>query len=144
MGDVQIAAVYDGLFLIQRADVGEKSVLPLHAVVEAHQTVARIRHIDRYEIIVGEFKSYHSALAVVLGDAEIVAHGQGRAAGEYRRAGVALALGVIPILMIAVELQLDLTGLHLCLLQAKYIGVELCEALIEILAEAGSDAVYIP
>ena len=58
--------------------------------------------------------------------------------GEDRGAGVAFFLGVVPVLLIAGEIHLDLPGLEFSLLQAKHICVYLIKNLHKVLFHNGS------
>ena len=64
--------------------------------------------------------------------------------GEYRRSGISLLLGIVPIRPVARKLQIDLSLLQLRLLQAEEVGIKLHEYIREPLAAHGPQAVNIP
>ena len=57
---------------------------------------------------------------------------------------VALLLGIVPITLVALELQVKLSCLHLRFLQTEEIGIQLTEHLTEALALAGTQTIHIP
>ena len=144
VGHVQIAAEDHGLFLFQPLQIGQKSVLPLHAVGQAGQTVLGIGGVHGDEKEVRELQGDHPALMVKFVDADAIPHGQRLLPGEYRRAGIALLFGVIPVLMIARQLQRDLPGLQLGFLEAENVRVQGVERVLKSLAHHGPQAVHIP
>lgn len=119
MGDIHVPADYNGLFAVEREEVVPEIVLPAHAVIEPSQPVLRVWRIDANEIKLLVFKADDAPLGVMLGDAHIVAYAQGLVLCKNRRAGVALFLGVAPVALVAVKLQVNLPGLELRLLKAE-------------------------
>ena len=81
---------------------------------------------------------------VVLIDTHAVADGQGRQAGEDGRAAVAFAVGIVPVLFIARQVQVDLAGLELRFLQAEDVGVEGLERIHEAFLHGSPQAVDVP
>ena len=81
---------------------------------------------------------------VVLGGADAIRHGEGFHACKDRRARIALFLRTVKILLIAGQIEDRLPLLHLRLLQAEGIRVELLERLHEALLEGGTQTVDIP
>ena len=81
---------------------------------------------------------------VVLIDAQSVGDGDWRPSREDGRTRIAFLLGVIPIALVAVEGDVKLTLLHLRLLKAEEVGVQLPEGVTETLAVAGPQPVDIP
>ena len=63
---------------------------------------------------------------------------------EDRGAGVALLIGITPVALIAREIQLDLPGLKLGLLQAEEVGVQAPEDILKAFFTYGAQAVNIP
>ena len=63
---------------------------------------------------------------------------------EYRGAGIALAIGVAPIALIAGEVKLDLSCLKLCLLKAEKVCVEAPENVLKTFFQHGAQAVDVP
>ena len=76
--------------------------------------------------------------------AQSVADGQRLGLREHGRAGVALFLRRVEIAVIAVQIEHDLMGLELGLLEAHHIGVRRPEEVQKALAEAGAQTVDIP
>ena len=104
----------------------------------------RCARIDRDEPEVRVFERDDAPLGIVLGNAEIILHGERRVFGEDRRAGIALLLRRAPELLIARKVQLDLAGLQLRLLQAEKVGVLRMENVLEAFFYAGSESVDVP
>ena len=144
MRDVHVAADHDGLYVVELDEVVAEGVLPLHAVVEALEPVLGVRRVDADEVEVLELQRYDPALGVVLGVAEIVGDAEGLYARKYGGAGVALLFGVAPELLIARQVELQLSGLQFSLLQAEYVGVEAPEDVLKALFHNGAQAVYVP
>ena len=141
MRDVHVAADHDGLYVVELHEVFAEGVLPLHAVVEALEAVLGVRRVDADEVEVLELQRYDPALGVVLGVAEIVGDAEGLYARKYGGAGVALLFGVAPELLIARQVELQLSGLQFSLLQAEYVGVEAPEDVLKALFHNGAQAV---
>ena len=142
--DVHVPADDDGLLAVQRHQVRAEGVLPLHAVGKPLQLVLGVRRVDAHEVELLELQRDHAALGVVLGQAEVVARAEGLPAGEDGRAGIALALGVAPELLIARQVERQLPGLQLRLLQAEHVGVQAPEGVLKALFHNGPQAVDVP
>lgn len=142
--DIEVAADDDRLLRIQSHEVRAERILPLHAVSEALEAALRVRRVDRHEVAVGELQCDHTALVVVLLDAEPIRDRKRLDAREDGRARIALALRAVPVLAVARQVKDGLLRLHLCLLQREDIRIELHERLHEALLEAGPKAIDIP
>jgi hypothetical protein len=81
---------------------------------------------------------------VVFVDTNAVGDVERMVAGENRCAGVTFLVGVIPVTLVTVVLKVELTFLHLCLLQTEEIGIQLPEGLAETLAFASTQTIDIP
>ena len=81
---------------------------------------------------------------VVLVDAYAIGDAQRLVAGVDGCAGVALLVGIVPEGVVAVKLEVELAGLHLGLLQAEEVGVQLAEDIFKALAHTGTQAIDIP
>ena len=81
---------------------------------------------------------------VVLVNTDTVCHAERLVAGEYSRSAIAFLVGIVPIRLIPVEGEVELSLLHLRLLQAEEIGIQFTEHLTEALALTGAKAVHIP
>ena len=64
--------------------------------------------------------------------------------GINGRAGIAFLVGIVPVGLIALKREVELTGLHLCFLQTKEISVHLSEDVAEAFALAGPQTVDVP
>ena len=80
----------------------------------------------------------------MLRQAEIIAYGERRVLCEYCGAGIALALGIAPIALIAGEVKLDLPRLKLRFLKAEEIRVEAPENVLKAFFQHGAQAVDVP
>jgi hypothetical protein len=58
--------------------------------------------------------------------------------------GVSFFLSVVPITLVALKLKVELSLLHLCFLQAEEVGIEFLKLVLEVLAHASAQAIYIP
>ena len=144
MGDVHVPTDDDGLLRVELPQVGAEGVLPGHAVVDALEAVLRVGRIDADEKEALILQRHGPALGVVLGDSEVIAHGQRRVPREDRGSGVALLLGVAPVALVAGKTQVDLPGLELGLLNTEKVCVQCAEYLLKALAPGGAQAVHIP
>ena len=144
MGNIQVAAQDHRLFCVQCQQVGAEGILPLHAVVQTLQPILTVGGIavDQPELRV--FQREHTALVVVLLNANAGGHGQRLLAAPAGRAGVALFLGRISILRVSLRGKIRLTGLHLGLLHRKDIGIQSCKTLGKAMGQAGAQAVDVP
>ena len=144
VGHVQIAAQDHRLLRVQRQQVGPEGILPLHAVVQPLQAVLAVGGVAVHQIEPRVFQCQHPALVVVLLDADAHSHGQRHLTAPACRAGVALFLGRIGVLGVAVRGKVGLTGLHLGLLHREDVGVQLRKALGKAVGQAGAQAVDVP
>lgn len=55
-----------------------------------------------------------------------------------------LFLSVVPITLVALKLKVELSLLHLCFLQAEEVGIEFLKLVLEVLAYASAQAIYVP
>lgn len=119
MRHIQVATKDNGLLRIKLLEVGAEGILPIHAVVDAGQLLLRVRRVNGDKIKRIEFQRDHAAFCVVLRDAEPKLHGARFLLGEDRRAGIPLALRIVPILMVICKrrlIQLNLPCLDFCFL----------------------------
>ena len=144
MGNIQIAAQDHRLFCVQCQQVGTEGILPLHAVVQTLQPVLTVGGIAVHQPEPRVFQREHTALVVVLLNADAGGHGQRLLTAPAGRAGVALLLGRIGILGVAIRRKIRLTGLHLGLLHRKDIGIQSRKALGKAMGQAGAQAVDVP
>ena len=144
MGHVEIAAQHHRLLFVQLHEVGPEVVLPLHPVVDAGQLVLGVGGVaaDQEEAV--ELRGDDPALVVVRVQADAAGDGQGLHPGEHRRARVALLFRAVPEEPVAGQLQCDLVGLELGLLEADHVGVHPLEEVQKALAQACTQAVDVP
>ena len=141
---IQVAAHNHRFLGIKSLQVGAKIVLPRHAVVEAAQTVLTVGRVASHEVEIRHFERDHTSLVVVLINAQAVGHAQRSVLGENRRSAVAFLVGIVPVRLIAVESQIELTGLHLRFLQTEEIGIERSKDFGETFAHHRAKSVHIP
>ena len=144
VGHVQVAAQDDGFLLIEAEEILTERIFPRHAIVEALQTVLRVGRIAAHQEEVLHLERHHPTLMIVVVDADAIGHIEGFVLGKDGCAGVAFLLGIVPIRLIAIELQVQLTGLHLRFLQAEEVRIYLAEDVAEALAFASPQSVDVP
>ena len=144
MGHVQIAAQQHGLDLIELLQIRPEVVLPLHAVVQSLQAVLGVGRVAAHQIERAHVAGDDPALVVVLVDADAVGHALHGHAAEHRRAGIALPVGAVEVLLVTGQIHRALPLLHLDLLQAQHVRIQRLHALIEVLADHRAQAVYVP
>ena len=142
MRDIQVAAKDDRLR--ETAEIGAHVILPAHAIVQAFEAVLRVRDIGAHEEQIRIFQGDHAPLVVMFVDADAIAHGQRIMFRIDRSAGVPLLVGIVPIGLIPEELQVDLAGLQLGLLQTEEIGIQVRKHVREPFPRHGPQAVYVP
>ena len=145
MSDVQIAAIDDGLGLVQTHQIVPQIVLPRHAIVQALQAVLGVWGVaaDQIELVI--LQGDEPPLVVVNFLVHAIGGIQGRMGGEHRCAGISLFLCGVPKLQPAFpQLQLGLPLDHLCLLKAEKVGGLPAEEVQKPLVQTGPQAVYIP
>ena len=144
MGHVHVAADDDRLFGIELLQVVLEIVFPMHAVVEAAEAVLGVGRIDVDEVEVGHLERDDAPFVVVLIDADAVGNRQRLMAGEDGCSGVAFLVGGVPVALVAIELEVELSGLHLRFLQAEEVGIQLAEGVAEAFSLAGAQPVDVP
>ncbi len=77
-------------------------------------------------------------------DSDTIANRNRLLFGKQGRAGISFLFRIIPILMIAGQLKVDLSFLQLCLLQAENIGICRLKVLLITFFHAGSQSIYVP
>ena len=144
MRHVHVATDEHRLLSVQPAEVFAERILPLHPVVQAPQAVLRIGRIDgdHEEVVVLERND--TPLMVMLLDTKAVSNAHGRVARENGGTRVAFLLGVVPIALIPVEGNVELSLLHLRFLQAEEVGVQRTEGFTKALRVARSQTIHIP
>ena len=144
VGHVQVATEDHGFLGVEALQVTAEGILPRHAILQALQSVLRVRRItaDKEEIL--HLERHHAPLMVVHIDADAIRHAQGLVLREDGRTRVALLLGIVPVALIALKLQVKLSGLHLRLLQAEEVGIQFTEDVTKPLAFTSPQAIHVP
>ena len=144
MCHVQVAADHHSLLGIQSLQELAEIIFPGHTVIQSFQLGLGVRGVAGYEIEVVILQGDDSSFVVVLLHAHTVAHAQWLVAGIDGCARISLLLGIVPVAFVAIELQVELTFLHLGLLQAEEVGIERLELALEVLAHASTQAIHVP
>ena len=151
VSNVHIAANDDGLLCIKFLHIPTEGFIPRHTVVETTQAVLRIGRIDGDEIEVGIFECDDATLMIggfctrfVSPTPYSIVDRKGLTFLKNNCTSIPSFLGLAPIAPIAREFDIELTLLHLGLLQAEEIGIERLKHFLEVFAHYGTQAVYIP
>ena len=143
---VEIAAGDHGFGGLEVFEELAVAPVPRHAVVDARQSLLGVGRVDVHEPIPVELERTDASLVVgVVG--EPPTHTAGLLAAEHGRARVALLLGIVPHLMVALGLETELLLVRLLklrFLQSHHVGVEAVEKLGEALFHHGAQAVHVP
>ena len=119
-------------------------ILPAHAVAESGQFPFTVGRVNRQQVEVPHIQHNDPAFMVMLLHAHAVGHLQRLLLGEDGRAGIAFLFRIVPVLMIAWQIQFHLPRLHLCLLQAEYIRIQRAEAFHKALTHGRANTVDVP
>ena len=138
MCHVHVAAHDDGLLGVELLQVGLEIVFPPHAVVEPSESVLGVGCIYAYQIELGHLERDDAPFVVVLVDADAVADGEWLMACIDGGSRIAFLVGIVPKALITIELQVELSCLHLRLLKAEEVGIHLAEDVAEAFALAGA------
>ena len=144
MGHIEVAAHDDGFLLVEFHQIATEGVLPRHAVVQTLEAVLAVGCVTGHEVETGHLEGDDTALMVMLLDADAIGHAHRFVPAVDGRARVPLLLGIVPIGAVTVKLQVQLSLLHLGLLQAEEIGVQFLEDVGKALAGHCTQAVHIP
>ena len=123
--NVHIAADDHRLFGVQLQQKLPECIIPGHAVIQTGQLALGVGRIDRHQIKLLKLTGDDSAFVVMLGDVHTIFHRKRRHLCKNSRAGIALFHSAVPILLIALQLQCQLIGLHFCLLQTNSVCTDL-------------------
>ena len=124
--------------------IGLEIVFPFHPIVEPAQLILRVRRVDRDEMEVGVFERDDTSFMVVLVDTDSVADIHRMMLRIDGRSAVAFLVGIVPIALISIELQVELSGLHLRFLKAEEVCVQLTESLFKLFSDSGTQTVHVP
>ena len=81
---------------------------------------------------------------VVLINPYAIGHAQWVVLGKDSRTTVAFLIGIVPIALIALKGQVELTSLHFCFLQTEEVSIQLTESVAKPLSFTRPQAVHIP
>ena len=144
MRHIQISAKNDRLFGVKLLQVAAQVILPLHTVVDARQLVLGVGYIEVDEVEIRVFQRDGAALMVMDILVQAVPHAERRCFGPDRRAGVALFIGAVDVLGVALGRKVGLPGLHFRLLNAEKVRVQRAEHILKAFFKAGAQTVDIP
>ena len=146
VGHVEVSAGHNRLLLRQLAEELPVARVPLKTLVNAGQAVLGVGRVDVHKPVPVKLQRADAPLVISHRAAYLPHHPQRLLAREDRRPGVALALCVVPSLIITRQVELQLALLELGLLQGKDIGVQLAKDLLEagVLLHHGTQSVDVP
>ena len=144
MRHIHVATNDDRLLLVELLKIGLKIIFPTHAVVKAPKFFLRIRCVDRNKIEIVHLHRDDTPLVVVLINPDAIRYVQRLSARKDSCSAIALFIGIIPIRLITIEVQIQLSGLHLRLLKAEEIGIKLTENVTKTLTLTSPKAIHIP
>ena len=144
MSHVEVSAEKHGLLLVQREQVIPERIVPHHAVIEPLELRLAVRGIAGHYIIILVLRSYHPSLIVMLLDSEAIAHRDRLLLRKKRRPGVALLLSIVPVLVVAGQVQIYLALLQLAFLNAEHVRIHILEIVHKALLHAGPYSVHVP
>ena len=144
MRHVEVSAYDYRLFPVESLEICKEVVLPSHSVVKPLKPVLSIGHIYAHEEELLHFESDDTSLVVMLVNSYAVCDIQWLVSCEDSRTRISLLLGIVPVGLISLKFEVELSRLHLGFLQTEEVGVELLEHIAESLAGASPDSVNIP
>ena len=113
-------------------------------MVNALEPLLRVGGVAGHHIIVRVLQRNQPPLGVQLRYTDAVLYGNRPLFGKNCGAGIALFLGIVPILMVPRQFQIHLPRLEFGLLEAEEIRVRPIKILPKALSQAGPQAVDIP
>ena len=141
---IQIAADDDWFLGIKRFQKLAEIVFPSHAIIQALEFCLRIWGVAGNEIELVIFQRDDSAFMIMFLYAHAIAYAQRLVLGINGCTRVSFFLSVVPITLVALKQKVELSLLHLCFLQAEEVGIEFLKLVLEVLAYASAQAIYIP
>ena len=144
MGDIEVAAEDDRLFLRESCHIVRHRILPCHAVGKTREAALAVRRVADDEIVTAEVGGDDTPLLIMLLDAKTIGDGKRFPLREECSTTVALLHGTVPVLVVAGKHHLDLVRLQLRLLQAHAVCIECCESVHEAFLHAGSETIDVP
>ena len=144
MSHIQVATKNDRLLRIETLEVGTEGIFPRHTIVKTLQAILRVGRIAADEVEIRHLKRNDAAFVVVLIDANTISHTERLVTGKDGSTGITLLIGIVPIRLIALEGQIELSFLHLRLLKTEEVGIQLTENLTESFTLASAKPIYIP
>ena len=144
MSHIQVTTKDNGFLLIETLEIGTEGIFPRHAIIETFQAILRIRCVTADEVEIRHFKRDDTAFVVVLIDTDTIGHIERLVAGKDGGTRIAFLIGIVPIRLIALKGQIKLSFLHLRLLEAEEVGIQLTENLTESFTLASAKSIDIP
>ena len=144
MRHIEVTADDHRFLGLELSEIVPEHILPLAAVVQPGQLCLGVGGVDGHQPELRVLQGDDPALLVMLLDAQAVPHRNRLPLGKDSGARIALALGTVPVLMIAGGIHFGLTGLHLGFLDAEKVRVLLPEEVQKSLVQTGPDAIDIP
>ena len=142
--NIQVTAENDRLLRIQADHVFPHRVFEAAAVIDALKTVLSVRRIAADEEKVLKLAGDDAAFMVVFLIGQAVSDRQRRDLRKDGRPAVALLFRIVPVFLIAGQVQFQLAFLQFRFLQAENVGVQRRKILAEILAEHRPQPVDVP
>ena len=123
--NVHITADDHRFFGVQLQQKLPECIIPGHAVIQTGQLTLCIGRIDCHQVKLLELTGDDPAFVVMLRDVHTIFHRKRRHFCKNSRAGITLFHSAVPILLIALQFQRQLIGLHFCLLQTNSVCTDL-------------------
>ena len=119
-------------------------ILPRHSIVQTLQPVLRVGCVACHQIEIVHLECYHTALVVVFVYTYSIGYAQRLMLSKYSRATIAFFIGIVPITLVAIKLQVKLSCLHLGFLQTEKISIQITEYITKPLSLTSPEAINVP
>ena len=144
MGNIQIAAVDDGLHPVQFAKIGADIVLPHHAVIQPGKLILGVGSVAAHQIKVLVLGGDDPALVAVEVVTEVIGNVQRLGLCKNGGAGIARLVGAVPEAVVTGKVKIRLLRAHFRLLQTDHIRAGKGAEIQKTFPKAGAQAVDIP
>ena len=142
--DVQIATDDHRFLLVELLEVHAEVFFPAEPVLQAREFALTVGRVAGNHVEVLIFQRDQPALVIMQLAAHAVGNGERLMLRQNRRAGIALFLGRVKVLMITLCGNLRLAGLHFRLLQAEVICILRSKVVAKALAKTSAQAIDVP
>ena len=132
----------DGLEMIFSASRSRK--ISIVAIIQSLAFCLRVWGVAGNKVELLVFQGDDSAFVVMFLYAHSITYAQRLVLGIDGSAGISFFLSIVPVTLVALKLQVELSFLHLGFLQAEKVCIELLELVLEVLAHASTQAIYVP